>query len=53
MTSRIDITEECIDYSGESVAGTGCRGNERVSIVVGSSGEDGLEGEIFASGAGC
>ena len=53
MTSRIDIAEECIDYSGESVAGTRGGGNEGVSIVVGSSGEDGLEGEFFASGAGC
>lgn len=44
--------EECIDYSGESVAGTGGRGYEGVSIVVGSGGEDGLEGEFFASGAG-
>lgn len=52
MTSRIDITEECIDYSGESVAGTGGGGNERVSVVVGAGGEDGLEGEFFASGAG-
>lgn len=53
MTSRIDITEEGVDYSGEGAAGTGCRGNEGVSIVVGSGGEDGLEGEFFASGAGC
>lgn len=53
MTSRIDITEEGVDYSGEGAAGTRCRGNERVSIVVGSGGEDGLEGESFTSGAGC
>ncbi len=45
--------EECIDYFGESVARTGGGGNEGVSIVVGSGGEDGLEGEFLASGAGC
>ena len=35
--------EECIDYFGEGAAGTGGGGNERVSVVVGSGGEDGLE----------
>ena len=68
MTSRINITEEGVDYSGEGAAGTGggidpgsepgmtlfgTTGNEGVSVVVGAGGEDGLEGEFFASGAGC
>ena len=44
--------EECIDYFGEGAAGTGCRGNEGVAVVGGSGGEDGLEGEFFAGGAG-
>ena len=52
MTSRIDIAEECIDYFGEGAAGTRGGGNERVSVVVGAGGEDGLEGEFFAGGAG-
>ena len=52
MTSRIDITEEGVDYSGEGAAGTGGGGYEWVSVVVGAGGEDGLEGEFFAGGAG-
>ena len=52
MTSRIDIAEEGVDYFGESVARTGGGGYEGVSVVVGTGGEDGLEGEFFASGAG-
>ena len=45
--------EECIDYFGEGVAMTGGGGYEGISVVVGAGGEDGLEGEFFASGAGC
>ena len=44
--------EECIDYFGEGAAGTGGGGYEGVSVVVGTGGEDGLEGEFFASGTG-
>lgn len=53
MTSRINITEEGVDYSGEGAAGTRGGGNEGVSVAVSSCGVDGLEGEFFAGGAGC
>ena len=52
MTKGIDIAEEGVDYSGEGAAGTGGGGYEGVSVVVGSGGEDGLEGEFFAGGVG-